>query len=202
MPLPSRPRGIGRRFRAAALAALPAAAVLLAGCSYAYDDGLPPLGGRAASASASASAAAAASAAAQEASRRAQGRAWHAQNQQPGILEPPGDYGWASWILPDQSGQSLEFRVDTVWPGRAPRTLETDVPAGTVTVRFACRGSDTARLTVTTEADGRRSEPIALDFECRIPHARTIEVPRAMALGVTMAAVGSPANVAFRISRP
>ncbi|WP_433874755.1 hypothetical protein [Sinomonas atrocyanea] len=182
-------------------AALRLAAVVVvlaaAGCSYQYDDGLAPLGQREAAAQASAEAAqasASASAAGEAAQRRE--RALRAPLDQ--ILSGYALRGWADTVLPDEGGTSAASGSGAVWPNGARLTLRAQGQPGTATLRFACRGTTTARIIATVEG----ASAVDLAFDCNRPWARTVVLTGSRAVDVAFIAGSTPSNVAYRLVRP
>lgn len=188
------------------LRGLAAAAVALAaaGCSYQYDDGLPPLGQREASASASADAAEASASAdaAKDAAREAAWRreraarsaSWAPLDQ---ILSGPALRAWANAMLSDGKGETIALDSGAVWPGTPGRTTSVQAPAGTAALTFACRGTSTAHVVATVDG----TPVVDTEFECNRAWVRTVVVSGSGSVEVAFTAGDAPSSVAYRLAR-
>ncbi|GAA2201863.1 hypothetical protein [Sinomonas flava] len=172
-----------------------------AGCSYQYDDGLPPLGQREAAAQASAEAAqasASASAAGEAAQRRERAARSALRAPLDQILSGYALRGWADTVLPDEGGTSVASGSGAVWPDGARFTLRAQGTPGDATLRFACRGTTTARIIATVEG----APAVDLAFDCNRPWARTVALAGSGAVDIAFVAGSTPSNVAYRLVRP
>ncbi|NUP74040.1 MAG: hypothetical protein HOQ07_05235 [Sinomonas sp.] len=169
-------------------ALLVALASLLTSCAYSYDDGLPPLGDRAPSSAPSSHFPR------QPAPLGPSGRA-----SEP----PPQEWtaemmtSWALLTLPDASGLSYAFGYGISLP-QQPVLATATVPGGTLVLEYACRGADTAHVTLSVSG----TAIVDSDYQCGRVWVRTIVVPDGAVAEVRASSTGDSASAyVFRIVR-
>lgn len=177
------------RWRVAAATASVAAATILAGCEYAYNDGLPPLGERSSS-----------SATPTPAPRFTRQRfvppSPFASDPPPEQWTPSMLSSWADSTLPDVSGLTFSFGYGVATPNE-PVLATAFVPAGTLVLEYACRGAASAHLTLTVSG----TAIVDSDYTCGRIGVRTIVVPEDSVAEVRASSVNDPSAYAFRIVR-
>jgi hypothetical protein len=174
---------------AAAIASVASATMILAGCEYAYNDGLPPLGERSSS-----------SANPTPAPRLTRQRfvppSPLASDPPPEQWSPSMLASWADATLPDANGLTFSFGYGIATPNQ-PVLATAFVPAGTLILEYVCRGAGSAHLTLTVSG----TAIVDSDYACGRIGVRSIVVPENSVAEVRAASVNDPSAYAFRIVR-
>ncbi|MDQ4503784.1 hypothetical protein [Sinomonas sp. ASV322] len=171
-------------------AALVAALLIgpLSACAYSYGDGLPPLGSRATPSSPPAPS--------------VSHPQWDSLPPPSGPTEaspenwsPDMLSSWAAAAVPDTSGVSLAFGYGIALSNQPVVAIAT-VPAGTLAIEYACRGADTARLTLSVGGTAL----VDSNYVCGRLWVRVIVIEKESVAEVRSApSVAAPAAYAFRI---